>query len=322
MNSLALAILDTNCLWRTDQLLQAGLNSRAISQLVQAGTLVRLRRGCYARGSWWADLNAAERRRQRIFAHALGTLTTSTGGAAYSHTSSASLRGLHLWKVDERIHLTQSTCPSLISHGREVVAHTRSLRSHEVTFVEGLPCTSLERTVVDCCLMFTVRQSVILMDHSIRLGADLSLLREHCSRLAGRNGVVALRRALALADARSESAGESLTRELLSRLKIEPPEIQYTVRTLLGEHRMDFAWPERKVALEFDGKAKYFDYRPTGEVLFAERRREKALMEQGWTFIRIEWKDLFNETEFKYRVLRALARDPTAGPPFRRFPAG
>ena len=49
------------------------------------------------------------------------------------------------------------------------------------------------------------------------------------------------------------------------------------------------------MALEFDGKTKYFDYRPTGEVLFAERRREKALMEQGWTFIRIEWKDLFNE---------------------------
>jgi hypothetical protein len=31
-------------------------------------------------------------------------------------------------------------------------------------------------------------------------------------------------------------------------------------------------------------------------------------MEEGWTFIRIEWKDLFNEAEFKYRVLRALNR--------------
>jgi hypothetical protein len=33
-------------------------------------------------------------------------------------------------------------------------------------------------------------------------------------------------------------------------------------------------------------------------------------MEQGWIFLRIEWKDLFNEAEFKYRVLRALARGP------------
>lgn len=299
-------------LWRTDQLLDYGLNSRAVTQLVRTGVLVRLRRGCYARGSWWTALDAVERRRQMIFAHALGTLTTSTGASAYSHTSSASLRGLHLWRVDDRVHLTQAGCPSGISHGREVVAHTRPLGSAEVGYVDGLPCTSLERTVIDCCLMFSVRQAVILVDHATRMGADLSRLRSRSSALAGRNGVVALRRALELADPRSESAGESLTRELLHRLKIPPPALQYVVHTAFGEHRLDFAWPERKVALEFDGKAKYFDYRPTGEVIFAERRREKALMEQGWTFVRIEWKDLFDELEFKYRVLRALARGTTA----------
>ncbi|MET3904262.1 hypothetical protein ABIE35_002845 [Paenarthrobacter sp. 4246] len=29
-------------------------------------------------------------------------------------------------------------------------------------------------------------------------------------------------------------------------------------------------------------------------------------MEDGWTFIRIKWRDLFQEQEFKIRVLRAL----------------
>lgn len=297
-------------LWRTDQLLQSGLNARVIAQLVQTGTLIRLRRGCYARGSWWTGLSPTVRRRQLISAHALGTLTTSRAGSAYSHTSGASLHSLHLWNIDDRIHLTQTSCPSGISHGRDVVAHTRHLDSRDVCFVDGLPCTSLERTVVDCCLMFNIRQSLILVDHACRLGVDMSLLRNHCSALAGRNGVVALRRALELADPRSESAGESLTRELLHRLKIEPPELQYVVRTPLGEHRLDFAWPARKVALEFDGRTKYFDYRPTDEVLFTERRREKALMEQGWTFLRVEWKDLFNEVEFKNRLLRALAARP------------
>ena len=310
-------------LLRTDQLLASGVNSRAIAGLVHGAALVRLRRGCYARGEWWRGLNAAARRRQLISAHSLGTLTTSAGGFAYSHVSGATLHGLQLWKVDGRVHLTQESCPSGISHGRGVVAHTRSLGSREVCFVDGLPCTSLERTVVDCCLMFTVPQSVILMDHAARMGADLGLIRDHCSNLAGRNGVVALRSALALADPRSESAGESLTRELLHRLKIESPKLQYVVRTPLGEHRLDFAWPKRKVGLEFDGKTKYFDYQPTGEVLFAERRREKALMEQGWTFLRIEWKDLFNEVEFKYRVLRALNRGTAAdNAPLRRSRAG
>ncbi len=170
--------------------------------------------------------------------------------------------------------------------------------------------------------MFTVQQSVILVDHAARLGADLGMLRAQCGALAGRNGVVALRRALELVDPRSESAGESLTRELLHRLGIRPPELQYSVRTPLGEYRLDFAWPEVKVALEFDGKSKYFDYRPTGEVLFAERQREKALTEQGWTFLRVEWKHLFNEVEFKYRVLRALNRGAGAdSAPFQRSAA-
>lgn len=310
-------------LWRTDELLASGLNSRAISRLVREAVLVRLRRGCYARGDWWQGLNGPARRRQLISAHALGTQTTSAGGFVYSHVSGAGLHGLQLWKVDDRVHLTQKGCPSVISHGRDVVAHTRRLEIHEVCVVDGLPCTSLERTVVDCCLMFTVPQAVILIDHAARLGADLGMIRARCCAMAGRNGVVALRRALELVDPRSESAGESLTRELLHRLGIRPPELQYSVMTPLGEYRMDFAWPEVKVALEFDGRSKYFDYRPTGEVLFAERQREKELMEQGWTFLRIEWKHLFNEVEFKYRVLRALNRGAGADSlPFRRPVAG
>jgi very-short-patch-repair endonuclease len=92
----------------------------------------------------------------------------------------------------------------------------------------------------------------------------------------------------------------------MQRLRIKPPEPQFRVKTRVGSHRLDFAWEEEKLALEFDGKTKYFDYKPTDEVIFEERRREKALMEDGWRFIRIEWKDLFQEGTFKERILRAL----------------
>lgn len=184
--------------------------------------------------------------------------------------------------------------------------HTRTLAAGDVQTVRGMPCTSLERTVVDSCLILNDKQSLVLMDHALRKGADAGEIRRRCALLKGRHGVLSLRRALENADARSESPGETLTRELLQRLGIEMPELQVRVSSAEGDHRLDFAWRKKQVALEFDGKVKYFDYAPTAEVLYKERLREKALMELGWTFIRVRWRDLYREQEFKMRVLRAL----------------
>lgn len=293
-------------LWRTGELQESGINARRVAALVRAGDLVRLRRGCYIRGSTWAAQKPWVRSRQLIAAHAQGTLTTSGGGFVYSHTSAARLHRLYLWGVDDCVHVTQETAPSRTSHGYDVVPHIRPLRTEAMVFVDGMPRTALERTVVDCCLMLNYRQSLVLMDHAIRMGADLEKIRRMSAQLAGRNGVRALRRANKNTDARSESPGETLTRELIHRLCIEPPELQVVAWSEEGQHRLDFAWREKKVALEFDGKVKYFDYEPTEQVIYKERQREKALTEEGWTFIRIKWEHLFQEHEFKMRVLRAL----------------
>lgn len=293
-------------LWRTGELLESGFNSRKIASGVQAGDLVRLRRGCYIRGSTWAAQKPWVRSRQLIAAHAHGTLTTSGGGFVYSHTSAARLHGLFLWGVDDLVHISQESAPSRTSHGRDVMPHTRALAAGDIAFVDGLTCTGMERTVVDCCLMLNYRQSLVLMDHALRKGADAEKIGRMSASLAGRNGVLALRRALENADARSESPGETLTRELIHRLRIEPPELQVPVWSAGGRYRLDFAWRKKKVALEFDGKVKYFDFEPTDEAIYKERQREKALAEEGWTFIRIKWQDLFQEHDFKMRVLRAL----------------
>ncbi|MDI2034653.1 type IV toxin-antitoxin system AbiEi family antitoxin domain-containing protein [Paenarthrobacter nitroguajacolicus] len=293
-------------LWRTDQLHQAGLNDRKIAAFVRSGELVRPRRGCYIRSSTWAAQKRSVRSLQLIAAHTLGTLTTSARGFVYSHTSAARLHGLYLLEVDDRVHITTPTTASRSCHGMDVVPHTRTLEPGDIRTVRGMLCTSLERTVVDSCLILNDRQSLVLMDHALRFGADRAQMQLMCDHLKGRNGVVALRRALANADARSESPGETLTRELLQRLRIDMPDLQVRVSTVEGDHRLDLAWRNKKLALEFDGKVKYFDYAPTSEVLYKERQRENALIELGWTFIRIKWRDLHREQEFKMRVLRAL----------------
>ncbi|MGO4804259.1 type IV toxin-antitoxin system AbiEi family antitoxin domain-containing protein [Arthrobacter sp. 2MCAF15] len=297
-------------LWRTEQLLDLGYGSRAIRSLLDAGTLVRLRHGCYIRTSLWQAQSSAARSRQLIYAHAHATRTTSTGAFLYSHTSGARLRHLYLWDVDDRIHLLQKVHPSNERHGKDVRCHTRPFAEHDVAVVNGLRTTSLERTTADCAMMLGYRQALILTDNALRLGADRAALQAMADALDGRRGIRTFRRVLASADPRSESPGETLTRELILRFRIRPPELQLEVSSRAGRHRLDFAWKEEKVALEFDGKIKYFDYSPTAEVLFEERRREKALTEEGWLFVRVEWKDLFREQEFKNRLLSALAGRP------------
>lgn len=302
----------TDNLWRTAQLRAAGLNSRAVRRLVGSGELVRLRYGCYIRGALWGKQSATVRSVQLIHAHAYGTLTTSTGGFVYSHTSAARLHGLFLWNVDELIHLLFRVRPSQERLGKDVRGHTRPYTEADVVTLGTLRVTTLERTAVDCALTLDYRQALIVMDSALRLGADAALMQSAADSLAGHRGIRNLRAALANADARAESAGETLTRELLTRLRLPKPESQVEVHSRAGRHRLDFAWKDKKVALEFDGKVKYFDYKPTAEVLFQERRREKALTEDGWFFVRVEWKDLFREQEFKQRVLAALRRQPPA----------
>ena len=302
------ALPGTGNLWRTGQLQEKGLNARAIKALVLHGQLVRLRHGCYIRAELWEKQTRPVRSRQLIRAHAHGTLTTSAGRYVYSHTSAARLHGLYLWDVDDVIHLLLRGNPSSERLGKDVQGHTRPWTAPDVVTLAGLRVTSLERTVVDCAMMLGYRQALVLTDHALRLGADKALMERMAEGLQGRRGIRTLRLALANADSRSESAGETLTRALLIRLKLPLPEPQVAVAARAGRYRLDFAWKEQKVALEFDGKTKYFDYKPAAEVLFQERQREKELTENGWTFVRVTWADLFREHEFKSRILAALRR--------------
>ncbi|MEE2568810.1 hypothetical protein V1638_05295 [Pseudarthrobacter sp. J64] len=300
----------TGSLWRTDQLHAAGLNSRAIAALLHHRELIRLRYGCYIRASLWDKQKPWVRSDQLILAHAHGTRTTSNGSYAYSHTSAARIHGLFVWDADDLVHVLLRTRPSSCRLGKDVRGHTRPFSEADIVTVRGLRVTSLERTAVDCALTLNYRQSLIIMDNALRQGADPLRIQEMAEAVPGRRGVKNLRRVLENADPLSESAGETLTRELLQRLRLPMPEIQLEVISRAGRHRMDFGWKERRIALEFDGKTKYFDYAPTKEVLYRERQRENALTEDGWMFVRLIWQDLFNEESFKARIIAALRRRP------------
>jgi very-short-patch-repair endonuclease len=78
--------------------------------------------------------------------------------------------------------------------------------------------------------------------------------------------------------------------------------------------RVDFAWPELKVFVEFDGKEKYLKYRKEGESVIDAVRREKRREEDicratGWRCIRLTWADLYHpeRTCARIRAMFAIA---------------
>jgi very-short-patch-repair endonuclease len=111
-------------------------------------------------------------------------------------------------------------------------------------------------------------------------------------------------------DARSESAGETRTRLLLYSFGLTRFTPQVDIPTAEGLFRADFADDVARVAIEFDGAGKYFDYKPTGEVLVAERARETALVEAGWRVFRLRWQHLDRPGELRRRLLDFLGGPP------------
>lgn len=292
--------------WLTSQLNDRFGSSKAADRLLEKGTLVRVRRGAYYDASAWSRLSAEDRHLIVLTAHHEEAARRQEAMFAYSHISAARLHGLHLWNVDSAVHVTMPKCPGRSGRAEDVTIHSGTLLPSELRTQRGLPTTTLERTLVDSARILRRGQAQILLDHGLRLGADRQAVDALLASAEGKRGIRTARAAWGLASELSESPGESLLRYLLSLMPFEMPDQQVDVPTRLGPYRLDFAWVKLKVGLEFDGDVKYFAYEATGEALLRERKRERALMEEGWVLLRIEWRDLFDETGLRRRIAAVL----------------
>lgn len=66
----------------------------------------------------------------------------------------------------------------------------------------------------------------------------------------------------------------------------------YTQEHPIGKYSIDFAWVDRKLAIEIDGKQ--HDEDPIQRARDAQKNL--LLNEQGWKLLRIKWKDLSNDS--------------------------
>ena len=56
---------------------------------------------------------------------------------------------------------------------------------------------------------------------------------------------------------------------------------------------IDFAWPHKKKAIEIDG-SQHTRYE---EQIERDKRKNQCFKDKGWEFIRVPWKEFFNNTK-------------------------
>ncbi|WFR84157.1 hypothetical protein [Arthrobacter sp. Y-9] len=163
----------------------------------------------------------------------------------------------------------------------------------------------------------TFDDAVVVLDQVLSGGGSAGATRTRedllgiCGRLPSNAARRRMSEALALADPRSESVGESWSRALIHRLGFEAPELQHRIPGPQGEiARTDFFWPEARLVGEFDGLVKYLraqDLRGTdpARVVVEEKRREDRIRAEGYGVVRWVWDDLRRPERFAALLLRA-----------------
>lgn len=285
-----------------------GWSDDELGRLVRAGELERLRRGAYVNGTLPADAGDLH----RLLVQA--TLAGLRRSAVVSHQSAAVLHGLPLWDVPlDRVHVTRPGGWNDVS--RVLRVHVAQLRDDEVVMVDGVEVTSPVRTALDLARSLPLEAAVVALDAALhRRLLQVSDLRARLVDIAGRPGSRSGARAIAFADGRSESVGESRSRVILHRWGLAPSALQFEVLRGDGTRvgRTDFAWEDQRVVGEFDGRIKYGRLlRPgqsAGDAVFDEKRREDLIRDEGWGVLRWVWGELKTPHRFAGRVRRSLER--------------
>lgn len=131
----------------------------------------------------------------------------------------------------------------------------------------------------------TLRRPRVLatLDAALRSGTCTSTeLASALKEQHGRRGVVKVRELLPHADARAESPMESEMRLVFIDWGLPTPELQYEIQDLHGQlWRVDFAWPDHRVAAEYDS----VDWHANPDAFKHDRMKVARLQEVGWTTV-------------------------------------
>lgn len=285
----------------------AGWTDSAISRALVAGRLVPVRRGWYARPGDDADRAAAI------------AVANARAATVISHRSAAAMHGLPI--VGARASVPEITVPPRwAGNAAHVHLHRATLRPEDLIVADGVPVTSIARTLIDLGRSRPTTTAVAALDKALHEGwVDYDDLDDVVRMCWNWPGIRRAHRAVRLADGRAESPLESVSRLVMRALRLPPPEPQVWVRSRIGvRSRLDFYWKEFGVAGEADGRAKY---RVDPEERDREKERQEFLEDDNLVFVRWGWDQPWRQPQlFRARLQngfeRGLLRDRSGLPRF------
>jgi very-short-patch-repair endonuclease len=254
------------------QLKAVGLSDRAIERRIQAGWLVRLYRGVYAVGHTALTTHS----------HLIAAVYACGPEALASHRAAG-----WLWGILRGSQPIEVTAPRSRESRKEFVVHrSRGIAEEDRAVIDGIPVTSLARTIVDLADdLPEKRLDDAVNEAEIQRRFDLKAVNRVLERLPGRKGRHKLNRVLtAYRDVQpfTRSRAERLVFAMCRQHGLPTPQ----VNTWLGSEEVDFYWPKQGLVLEFDGGA-----HRTTRAFYTDRERDRSLAARGIHVVRATDRD-------------------------------
>jgi hypothetical protein len=275
------------------QLQLHGLSKAAVAKRAKDGRLYRVHRGVYAVG------RPSLTQRGRWMAAVLAYGPT----AVLSHRSAAALHGL---RPDNRAKADVTLPSSSVKPRPGIEAHRSStLTAADVTTVDGIPCTTVARTLVD--LGDDVDKQGV--EHAVSQAEVMGLFDGEAvdgalARAGPRRGAGILRAVL------ENYVEPTLTRRELERrflalcrqASLPSPAVNAWVTLPDGAaYQVDFLWREERIIVETDSRA----FHSNRAAFENDRLRDQRLTLAGFTVLRFTWRQVTREPA---RVAAAISR--------------
>lgn len=268
----------------------AGLTRHQVRQRVRSGAWDRVARGAYVPDPERAFAGLDEFARARVeHVHRALAAAERNPGAVVCDASAALFGQLPLLAVPDRVQL--GVPPGCWTGTRSGIDFRTRVFAPDELLDGRVPMATAARAWLDVACTHGLADALAAGDGGLRRGVlSARELEEMVARAGKRRGRARAARALALVDAERESPLESASFAYFVEHGLPLPRCQVVIYASDGRFlgRVDFLWDDARLVGECDGRMKY----ASADDLYAEKRREDALRQEGLRVVRWSMGDL------------------------------